>query len=86
MYTVVFTEYARKAFSKFDPYIQKMLRTWIRKNLQGCNDPRAKGKQLSENRSGQWRYRVGDYRIIVYIKDNELLIMVIAIGHRKNIY
>jgi len=53
---------------------------------QNSQNPRIDGKALTANRNGQWRYRVGDYRIIVDIKDNELIILVIAIGHRKEIY
>lgn len=59
---------------------------WIEKNLVGCPDPRVHGKPLSSNRAGEWRYRVGDYRIIADIKDQELIILVIAIGHRRDVY
>ncbi|MCB6443420.1 type II toxin-antitoxin system RelE family toxin, partial [Streptococcus salivarius] len=41
---------------------------------------------LTANRSGQWRYRVGDYRIIVEIEDTKVIVLVLEIGHRKNIY
>ena len=52
-----------------------MLKSWIEKNLVGCENPRAKGKGLTANRSGQWRYRIGDYRLICLIQDNELVIL-----------
>jgi len=69
-----------------DKYTKRILFEWIDKNLEGCQDPRVHGKPLSANRTGQWRYRVGDYRIIANIQDNKLVILVIAVGHRREIY
>lgn len=85
-YHVDFTEHAWKQLSKFDVYVQKMILLWLNKNINNCDDPRILGKPLSGNRSGQWRYRVGDYRIIVEIQDNKLIVLVVATGHRKNVY
>lgn len=56
------------------------------KHLEGCDNPRTFGKGLSANRAGQWRYRIGDYRLICYINDNELIILALSIGHRKEVY
>jgi len=50
------------------------------------NNPRSKGKALSGNLKGLWRYRVGDYRVICQIIDNEVVILVVELGHRKEIY
>ena len=83
---VVISYSAKKILKKLDKYTQKILINWMKNNLEGCDNPRVHGKPLSANRSGQWRYRVGDYRIIAEIKDNELVILVIAIGHRRNVY
>lgn len=85
-YHVVFTEKATKEFSKLDKYTQKIILNWIEKNLEGTENPRLHGKALVANRSGQWRYRVGDYRIIVNIEDDRLVILVINVGHRREIY
>ncbi|WP_369690866.1 type II toxin-antitoxin system RelE/ParE family toxin [Megasphaera sp. DISK 18] len=63
-----------------------MITSWLRKNINGCSDPRQYDKGLTANRSGQWRYRVGDYRIIVEIEDTKVIVLVLEIGHRKNIY
>ena len=86
MYRVVFTEKALKSLKKLDVSVSKIILAWVRKNLEGCKDPRQYGKALVGNHSGQWRYRVGDYRLIAEIKDDEIVIMVLNIGHRKNIY
>lgn len=75
-----------KTLEKMDKYTKRILIEWIEKNLVDCEDPRVHGKALTANRVGQWRYRVGDYRIITKIEDQRLVILVIAIGHRRDIY
>lgn len=85
-FRVEFTESARKDLKKLDQYTQKIILLWIHKNLEGCNDPRIHGKALTGNRANQWRYRIGDYRIITLIEDDKLIILVIALGHRREIY
>ncbi len=86
MYKVEFRPQALKELKKIDRTNRAMILSWIEKNLMGCENPRARGKGLTANRSGQWRYRVGDYRIIVEIKDNELLILALSVGHRSTVY
>ena len=71
---------------KLDKYTSSLIIGWIEKNLVNCDDPRIHGKGLVENKSGLWRYRIGDYRLICEIKDSELIILVLEIGHRCNIY
>lgn len=85
-YKVVFTELAKKQLKKIDKYVASLIIGWIEKNLQDCDNPRIHGKNLIANKSGQWRYRIGDYRIICEIIDEEITILVLEVGHRKNIY
>ncbi len=85
-YTVVYTKQAEKALRKLDKQTQALIYGWIGKNLVGCENPRQHGKGLTANRSGQWRYRVGDYRILAEIQDDKILILVLNIGHRSEIY
>ena len=75
-----------KEFRKLDRYTQRIIKSWIEKNLLGCSDPRIHGKALTANRSGQWRYRIGDYRMICEIQDDRLIILALTIGHRRDIY
>lgn len=75
-----------KAFKKLDNYTRKQIKKWIEKNLVGTENPREKGKALTGNKKGQWRYRIGDYRLICLIEDDKLLIIAIAVGHRREIY
>ena len=85
IYHVEYLWSVQKTLEKMDKYTKRILFEWIDKNPEGCSDPRAHGKPLSANRAGQWRYRVGDYRIIADIQDFKLVILVIAVGHRREI-
>ena len=84
-YRVEVSERFKKEFRKLDKYTQKMLRAWINKNLVDCMNPRQHGKGLTANRSGQWRYRIGDYRLICEINDNALIILALSVGHRREV-
>ena len=75
-----------REFKKLDRYTQRMIKAWIEKHLISCEDPRAHGKGLTADRKGQWRYRIGDYRMICQIEDDRLVILALTIGHRKEIY
>ncbi len=85
-YRVELTDLALKQLKKMDKHTASLILGWIRKNLEGCSDPRQHGKGLTANRSGQWRYRVGNYRILAEIEDEKITILVLAIGHRSEIY
>ena len=85
-YKVVLSEKARKALKKLDKQTSSLIIGWIEKNLEGCENPRIHGKGLTSNRSGQWRYRIGDYRLICEIQDKKIIIYVLEVGHRKRIY
>ena len=85
-YTVRTTPRFDKEFKKLDRYTMRMIKAWIDKNLVGCKDPRAHGKGLTANRSGEWRYRIGDYRLICQIEESELVILALSIGHRRDVY
>lgn len=83
---VEWTERAKKQLHKLDRDIAEMILRWVHKNLDNCTNPYQHGKGLSANRSGQWRYRIGDYRLICDIENDKLCICVVEVGHRKNIY
>lgn len=85
-YQVEFEKGAQKAVKKMDKYQSLLIMGWIQKNLVNCTDPRQHGKGLTVNRSGEWRYRIGDYRLIADINDETVTILMLEIGHRKNIY
>jgi len=76
----------QKDIRKLDQRIQKKIKDYLEKKISILDDPRILGKSLQGNLSGLWRYRVGDYRIICEIRDEELIVLVVAIGHRSKIY
>lgn len=86
MYRVEYTQKALKNLKKIDKKTQAILIAWIEKNLVDCEYPYLYGKGLVGNRSQEWSYRIGDYRIIADIQEDKILILVLAIGHRKHIY
>ena len=59
---------------------------WINKNIVGTTNPKAHGKEVTANKAGEWRYRVGYHRIIAHINDEKIIILILEIGHRHNIY
>ena len=85
-YKVEFTDRALKDLKKLDRHTAALILGWVRKNLEGCENPRLHGKGLTANRSGEWRYRIGDYRLLATISDNTITILVLNIGHRREIY
>ena len=80
-YKVEYSKTAKKQIKKMDQYTKIMIMNWINKHLVGCNDPRERGKALKGNLKNQWRYRVGDYRLICDIVDDRLILLMLSIGH-----
>ncbi|MGX7244574.1 type II toxin-antitoxin system RelE family toxin [Enterococcus quebecensis] len=85
-YVVRYEKEAQKVLKKMDRFQAKLILSWIDKYLEGIENPRTIGKGLVGNKSGQWRYRIGDYRIIADIDDGTITILVVTIGHRKDVY
>lgn len=85
-YKVVLTDKAKKQLKKMDKYVAGLIIGWLEKNIEGCENPRVQGKGLVEDKSGKWRYRIGDYRAICEIKDDEIIVLVLEVGHRRSVY
>lgn len=85
-YSVMVSEEAFKQLKKLDLQQRAFIMSYIRKKLDGMENPRQAGKALTGEFKGLWRYRAGDYRIVCDIQDDRVVIVVVAVGHRKNIY
>lgn len=85
-YKVEFTQRALKELKKLDKHTASLILGWVRKNLENCENPRQHGKGLTSNHSGEWRYRIGDYRLLAKIEDNKITILILNVGHRRDIY
>ena len=85
-WNVDFSVTARKQLKKIDKQWQSKILDYLEDEVATLEDPKDKGKGLVGNKKGLWRYRVGDYRIICQIIDDEVVILVVIVGHRKNVY
>ena len=85
IWTIKIDSRTAKSLKSLDKPSKKRIEQFI-EQLTTTENPRKTGKSLQGKLKGLWRYRVGDYRLICQIKDNELIILVLDIGHRKNIY
>jgi mRNA interferase RelE/StbE len=86
IWKIEFDSDVEKDLRKLGHTAQKKILTYLKDKLMLAEDPRRLGKPLSGEFSGLWRYRVGDYRILAQIEDDALIILVIHVGHRKNVY
>lgn len=82
---IIYFEQALKSLKKMDKQVQRLIISYMDK-IALLEEPRSRGKALSANLRGFWRYRVGDYRILCQIQDEKIVICVVDINHRKNIY
>jgi mRNA interferase RelE/StbE len=86
IWKVELSDIALNNLKKMDKKTAAMIIGYIEKKLVGEIDPRSFGKPLVGNQKNKWRYRIGDYRLLCQILDDKILILVVAIGHRKEIY
>ena len=83
---VEFDGAAAKELRKLDRQAQQEILGYFRKRIAIDEDPRRFGKPLARDLAGLWRYRVRNYRMICQIKDDKLIVLVLRVGHRKEIY
>ncbi len=81
-----FDERALKELKKLGRQAQRDIIAYLDERVAGDADPRRFGKGLKADLAGLWRYRVGDYRILCQIKDGDLIVLVVAVGHRRDVY
>lgn len=85
-YSVEYTKTALKQLKKMDKKIAAFILSYIEDKLLDCENPRSHGKALQANLNDKWRYRVGDYRILAKIEDDKVIITIVEVGHRRDIY
>lgn len=84
-YKVSISKRAVRQIAKLDKKDAKRILDHL-EEIDGIEDPRTKGKALTGALRGLWRYRVGDYRIICDIRDNEMVVVAVSVAHRRDIY
>lgn len=86
------TRWHLRTSPQFDKAARRIDRTAVRRirayldEVCELDDPRQRGKALTANHAGYWRYRIGDWRVIAEIREDELVIVAIGLGHRSEIY
>ena len=85
-WTIEYSETALKQLRKLDRSISHKIVDYLANRIALLEDPRSEGHALTGGLKGHWRYRVGDYRIVCEVKDQVLLVFVLKIGHRREVY
>ena len=83
---IEYTKESVRQLNNLDKPVRRRIFEYLDDRIQGGKNPRHFGEALTANLSGLWRYRVGDYRIICRIEDERVLVLVLAIGHRRDVY
>ncbi len=85
-WTVSISNVAERQLGKLDRPVQSRILDWLNDRIEGCKNPRHFEEPLKGDFAGLWRYRVGDYRILCEIQDQKIVVLVLTIGHRRQIY
>ena len=86
IWQVKFSETAKRQLNKLQKQTQKDILKYLKKRIETDEDPQRYGGLLRRSLSGLWKYRVGDYRLICEIQQEEIVVLVLAVGHRRKIY
>ena len=85
-WTLRISETAKRQLKKLDRSSAQILVRYLNRLVLEVENPRQRGKSLTANLTGLWRYRVGDFRLICDIHDGELVVLVLQIAHRSQVY
>jgi len=85
-WTIEIARTAEKQIKKLDHVAQTAIIRFLRERVKPADNPRQWGKPLHGDNGGLWRYRVGDYRLICDIQDKKITVLVLRVGHRKDVY
>ena len=86
VWRVEFDRDAARDLRKLGAEAQRMILRFLRERIATADDPRRFGRALARDLKGLWRYRVGDYRIVASIEDDRFIVLVVTVGHRREVY
>jgi len=87
VWAIEFDEAAKKELAKLDRQVAKRLLDFLKQRVISLKDPRSVGQALKGSKLGEfWKYRVGDFRIIANIQDRKMIILILRVGNRREIY
>ncbi len=85
-WTIEFSSDVVRQMKRLDPQVRQRIRCFIETRLKPADDPRLLGKALQGNLGGYWRWRVGNYRLVGTIERNRMIILIVRVAHRKDVY
>ena len=86
-WTIEYAQSSRKPMERLDPMVRRRIREFLSVRIAMLDDPRQLGEALQGTRyAGLWRYRVGDYRVLVDIRDEVVTVIVVGVGYRGEVY
>jgi mRNA interferase RelE/StbE len=86
VWRIEFDPDAARDLHKLGHEARRLILSYLRKRIATPDDPRRFGRPLAGDLAGLWRYRVADYRIVARIEDNSLVVLVVTVGHRREVY
>ena len=85
-WTIEFDPRAQRELDKLDKPVARRISKFLYERIAGLDDPRKIGERLQGTLREFWKYRVGDYRIICSLEQDRLVVLVLRIGHRRQVY
>ena len=86
VWRVEFQDSAARELQKLGYEARGLILAYLRRRIATAESPRRFGHALTGDLKGLWRYRVGDYRIVASIEDDRLVVLVVTVGHRREVY
>lgn len=86
VWRIEFDRAAARDLRRLGADAERRVLRYLRERIAGSADPRRFGYALTGDRAGLWRYRVGDYRIVAAIEDDRFVVLVVTVGHRREVY
>ena len=83
---IEYTRTAETQLRKLDKQVSRRILDYLDDKISGLDNPRTRRKSLSGPLGELWRYRIGDYRVICEIQDNIMRVLIVEVGHRKQVY
>ena len=85
-WSVEWDERARRELRRLDRSVQRAILRYFSERIQTDDDPRRFGRALRHALGGLWRYRIGDHRVICHVEDERLVVLVLGVAHRREVY
>jgi mRNA interferase RelE/StbE len=86
VWRIEFDSDAARDLRKLGAEPQRLILRYLRERIATAEDPRRFGRPLTGNLKGLWRYRVGDYRIVAAIEEDRFVVLIVTVGHRREVY